>query len=70
MSDQTTIAFVLDCPNEAAEELERLRAVQAELVAALRGYVDEANSHVMKGKPGSPFALRLAAGRAALAKVA
>lgn len=33
MSDQTTIAFVFDFPNEAAEELERLRKIQ---VAALR----------------------------------
>jgi hypothetical protein len=32
-TDQTTIAFVLDYPNEAAEELERLRKIQA---AALR----------------------------------
>lgn len=69
-TDQTTIAFVLDFPNEAAEELERLRSVQADLVAALQAYVDEANTHVMKGQPGSPFAVRLAAGKAALAKVA
>lgn len=33
MSDQTTIAYVLDFPNEAAAELDRLRKIQA---AALR----------------------------------
>lgn len=32
MTDQT-ITFVLDCPNEAADELDRLRAIAA---AALR----------------------------------
>jgi hypothetical protein len=35
MSDQTTIAFVLDNPNEAAEELERLRQLRAWLIINL-----------------------------------
>lgn len=64
-TDQTTIAFVLDYPNEAADELAKLRAKNAELRAALQAYVDEAKSQPM-GKPGSPFAERLAAAEAAL----
>lgn len=67
-TDQTTITFVLDCPNEAADELERLRSVQADLVSALQAYVDEASWHA-DARPNSPFALRLVAGKAALAKV-
>lgn len=38
------------------------------LLEALQAYVDEAETHLMKGQPGSPFAMRLAAGRAAIAK--
>jgi hypothetical protein len=60
MSNQELITFVLDNPEEAALEIEQLRA-------ALQAYVDEAETHLMKGQPGSPFAMRLAAGRAALA---
>jgi hypothetical protein len=35
MTDQTTIAFVLDYPNEAAEELAKLRALKAWLIQTL-----------------------------------
>jgi hypothetical protein len=35
VSDQTIIAFVLDNPNEAAEELERLRQLKAWLIINL-----------------------------------
>lgn len=38
------------------------------LLEALQAYVDEARSHSTKGKPGNPFAQRLAAGEAAIAK--
>ena len=54
------VGYVMDNPEEAALEIEQLRA-------ALQAYVDEAETHLMKGQPGSPFAMRLAAGRAALA---
>jgi hypothetical protein len=57
-TDQTTIAFVLDFPEEAAAKIEQLRA-------ALQAYVDDAKSQ-SPGKPGSPFAERLAAAEAAL----
>ena len=66
MSNQEIISFVLDCPNEAAEDLAKLRAKNAELQAALQAYVDEAKSHTDQGKPGTPFAERLAAAEAAL----
>lgn len=35
MADQTTITFVLDNPNEAAEELAKLRALKAWLIRTL-----------------------------------
>jgi hypothetical protein len=35
MSNQEIMAFVLDCPNEAAEELEQLRALKAWLIQTL-----------------------------------
>lgn len=34
-TDQTTITFVRDCPNEAAEELAKLRALKAWLIRTL-----------------------------------
>lgn len=63
MSDKHNelVAYVLDHPEEAALEIEQLRA-------ALQAYVDEARSHVSQGKPGSPFAERLAAAEAVLGK--
>lgn len=63
------IQWCIDNPEQAAVQLEQLRTIQAELVAALQAYVDEAQSHRDQGRPGSPFATRLAAGKAALAKV-
>lgn len=39
-----------------------------DLLEALQAYVDDARSQVSQGKPGSPFALRLVAGEAAIAK--
>lgn len=53
------VGYVLDNPEEAALEIEQLRA-------ALRAYVDEALAQTSQGRPGSPFALRLAAAEAAL----
>lgn len=35
MSNQEIITFVLDCPNEAAEELAKLRALKAWLISTL-----------------------------------
>jgi hypothetical protein len=61
--------FCLDHPEQAAAQLEQLRTIQGELVSALQAYVDEARSHVCQGKPGSPFAQRLAAAEVVLAKV-
>ena len=47
MSDQTTIAFVLDYPNEAAQELERLRQVKAWLIINLTS----AHKHLLAPMP-------------------
>lgn len=47
MTDQTTIAFVLDFPNEAAEELERLRNLKAWLITNLKS----AHQHLLAPMP-------------------
>lgn len=62
MSDKHNelVAYVLDHPEEAALEIEQLRA-------ALQAYVDEAKAQ-QPGRRGSPFERRLAAAEAALAK--
>lgn len=54
------VGYVMDNPYEAACEIEKLRA-------ALQAYVDDAKSQTSQGKPGSPFAVRLAKAEAALA---
>jgi hypothetical protein len=47
MSDQTIIAFVLDNPNEAAEELAQLRRLKAWLITHLK----IANEHLRAPMP-------------------
>jgi hypothetical protein len=47
VTEQTTIAFVLDFPNEAAEELARLRSLKAWLINTLTS----ARSHLLAPMP-------------------
>lgn len=49
MSDQEIITFVLDNPNEAAEELERLRKMQSDLITELTAALSQLDAPMPTG---------------------
>lgn len=69
-TDQATIAFVLDYPNEAAEELAKLRALKAWLIQTLEPVHAQLQKPMPEGlsvyEQGGEYAERSGLGRGAI----
>jgi hypothetical protein len=69
-TDQTVITFVLDCPDEAADELAKLRALKAWLISTLEPVQAQLQKPMPEGlsvyEQGGEYAERSGLGRGAI----